>query len=49
MLFFALFTVPQFNSDGQATSPVKTDEAEPAPYGFTTIKINQIGQANQPK
>jgi len=34
MLFFAQFSVPQFNSTGQAASPVKTDDASPAVTQF---------------
>jgi hypothetical protein len=49
VLFFAPFTVPQFNSAGQATSPVKTDDASLPPIGFTSIKFVQIGRTKQPK
>ena len=49
MLFFVQFIVPQFNSNGQDVSPVKTDGALPATNHFATIKINQIGRAKQPK
>ena len=49
MLFFAQFIVPQFNSNGQAASPVKKDDASSAATQFATIKINTIRRAKQPK
>ena len=49
MLFSAYSIVPQFNSTGQAASPVKKDDASSAATQFATIKINQIRRANQPK
>jgi hypothetical protein len=49
MLCFVLLTVPQFNAAGQATSPVKTDDAWPAPMEFITIKIDKIGRTKQPQ
>ena len=48
-VIFARFIVPQFNSTGQATSPVKTADGAPAMIRFTAIKIDQIGRAKQLK
>tara|TARA_B100000085_G_C18359451_1_gene437695 strand:- start:201 stop:401 length:201 start_codon:yes stop_codon:yes gene_type:complete len=49
MLFFVQSIVPQFNSTGQAASPVKKDDASSAATQFATIKINQICRTKQPK
>ena len=43
MSFFGIFTVPQFDTAGQATSRVKTDDALTAKIQFTAIKIDLIG------
>ena len=49
VIFFAQSIVPQFNSTGQAASPVKKDDASSVAIQFATIKINQIRRTKQPK